>query len=82
MLRDIYSELNDSHSLSDMPRRAIPAALATLKERLPEAKWCAPQLSGPAAQIRTQFQKSLQPALGEQGAGSLVRDSRPGLPGD
>ena len=55
MLRDIYSELNDSHSLSDMPRRAIPAALATLKELLPEAKWCAPQLSGPAAQIRTQF---------------------------
>ena len=60
------SNLKAEHKLADFPKQAAPAILASLKDNLPANVWCAPQLSGPADQIRTELQRSLVPALGER----------------
>ena len=73
VLKELFSNLKAEHKLADFPKQAAPAILAALKETLPAETWCAPQLSGPANQIRSELQQSLTPALGEQGADSLAR---------
>ena len=73
VLKELFSNLKAEHKLAEFPKQAAPAILAALKETLPAEAWCAPQLSGPANQIRGELQQSVVPALGEHGAESLAR---------
>ncbi|OLP82407.1 hypothetical protein AK812_SmicGene36929 [Symbiodinium microadriaticum] len=52
VLKELFSNLKAEHKLAEFPKQAAPAILAALKETLPAEAWCAPQLSGPANQIR------------------------------
>ena len=52
----------NERQLREFPKRATPIILRSLKEALPEEKWCAPALSATAAVARDDSAGKLQPA--------------------
>ena len=63
VLKELYLGLKREQSLTELPKKAVPALLSALKATLPAEKWCAPQISAPAAQVRTELQTSLHQAI-------------------